>query len=166
MFGEVTDLAIRAAMLDEGLELLRARWSGSTVHHTGEHYHVGSVRFEPTSLQQPLPVWVAAIWPHPRPLRRAKRWQGVFPLGLPGPDALAEIVGTVGQGKDIAVLGDRHPVKEWAAAGAGWWLHRVAPDQPVSELEARRRRAAEGLGQFQRTLWLTPSRQRAAAIGE
>lgn len=135
-FGEETDLARRAAMLDEGLELLGALWSGSTVHHAGEHYHVGSIRFEPAPVQQPLPVWVAAIWPHQRPLRRANRWQGVFPLGLPGPDALAEIAATVGHDKDIVVLGDDHPAREWAAAGAGWWLHPVAPDQPVNDLQA------------------------------
>ena len=29
-----------------------------------------------------------------------------------------------------------HPARAWAAAGAGWWLHPVAPDEPVSALEA------------------------------
>jgi alkanesulfonate monooxygenase SsuD/methylene tetrahydromethanopterin reductase-like flavin-dependent oxidoreductase (luciferase family) len=135
-FGEVTDLARRSAMLDEGLELLTALWSGSTVHHAGEHYRVGNIRFEPTPVQQPLPVWVAGIWPHPRALRRAKRWQGVFPLALPGPETLAEIAGAVGQDKDIVVLGDHHPATEWAAAGAAWWLHPVAPDEPANDLEA------------------------------
>ncbi|MGH2803841.1 MAG: hypothetical protein ACRDL4_12465 [Thermoleophilaceae bacterium] len=39
----------------------------------------------------PIPVWVAARWPHRRPLRRAARFDGLFPIDLPGPDALAEL---------------------------------------------------------------------------
>jgi alkanesulfonate monooxygenase SsuD/methylene tetrahydromethanopterin reductase-like flavin-dependent oxidoreductase (luciferase family) len=135
-FGEATDLARRAAMLDEGLDLLAALWTGSTVHHAGAHYQLGGVRFAPTPVQKPLPVWVAAIWPHRRPFRRARRWQGVFPLGLPGPEAVADIAGTVGHDTDIVVVGDDHPAAEWAAAGAAWWLQRVEPDEPVDDLVA------------------------------
>jgi len=38
---------------------------------------------------------VAAEWPHRRPVQRALRWEGLFPTGLPGPAALAELVGEV-----------------------------------------------------------------------
>src|SRR5580698_2598865 len=56
--------------------------------------------FEPVPVQRPrIPVWVAAEWPHRRPVRRALRWDGVFPIGLPGPDALAELVGEIGQSR-------------------------------------------------------------------
>src|ERR671937_1167451 len=37
-FGEPSDPKVRAAMLDEGLELLRRLWSGDEVVHHGEHY--------------------------------------------------------------------------------------------------------------------------------
>src|SRR4051812_49391817 len=37
-FGEPTDAKVRAAMLDEGLGLLRALWSGVEVTHRGEHF--------------------------------------------------------------------------------------------------------------------------------
>jgi len=94
-FGEHASLAARAAMLDEGLDLLAALWSGELVRHAGPYYRVEGVRFVPVPVQQPLPVWVAAIWPSRRPLRRASRWQGVVPLALPGPGALVRHAGQV-----------------------------------------------------------------------
>lgn len=135
-FGEVTDLMRRASMLDEGLELLTALWSGARVEHAGEHYRVTSIRFAPTPVQQPLPVWVAAIWPTTRPLQRARRWQGVFPLGLPGPKTVADVIATIGQGKDIVVLADHHPASEWDTAGATWWLRAIPAGGPISDLLA------------------------------
>jgi alkanesulfonate monooxygenase SsuD/methylene tetrahydromethanopterin reductase-like flavin-dependent oxidoreductase (luciferase family) len=118
-------------MLDEGLELVTAVWSGARVEHAGEHYRVTGVRFGPTPVQQPLPVWVAAIWPAPRPLKRARRWQGVFPLGLPRPAAVPDLRAKVGDGKDIVVVADHHPAAEWERAGATWWLRDVAAGGPI-----------------------------------
>ncbi len=36
-FGEPTDARVRAAMLDEGLDVIRRLWSGAEVTHHGEH---------------------------------------------------------------------------------------------------------------------------------
>jgi len=44
-----------------------------------------------------IPIWVAAHWPHRRPLQRAARWDGVFPIALPGPEALADIATEIAQ---------------------------------------------------------------------
>ncbi len=74
------------------------------------------------------PVSVACtVWPHRRPLRRALRWEGVFPIGLPGPEALAELTGEFREARraddpfdvvvDIAPGDDTEP---WAQAGATW----------------------------------------------
>jgi alkanesulfonate monooxygenase SsuD/methylene tetrahydromethanopterin reductase-like flavin-dependent oxidoreductase (luciferase family) len=135
-FGEETDLVRRATMLDEGLGLLSALWSGEPVHHTGEHYTVDGVRFQPTPIQRPLPIWVGAVWPSRRPLHRAARWQGVFPLALPGPKEVGEIRRIVGPGKDIAVEADDRPTKEWERNGVTWWLRRLPSDGSVRSLEA------------------------------
>ncbi len=40
-------------------------------------------------------MWVAAVWPHRRQVRRALPWEGIFPIGLPGPEALAELTGEI-----------------------------------------------------------------------
>src|SRR5258708_5263906 len=75
-FGEVADPRERALMLDQGLADLSRYWAGG---------------FEPVPVQRPgIPVWVAAEWPHRRPVRRALQWDGLFPTRLPGPAALAE----------------------------------------------------------------------------
>jgi alkanesulfonate monooxygenase SsuD/methylene tetrahydromethanopterin reductase-like flavin-dependent oxidoreductase (luciferase family) len=85
-FGEPTDRRTRAAMLDEGLEVLAALWSGEAVTHHGAHYTVDDVTFLPRPIQVPrIPVWIAATVGHERPLRRAARWDGVHPVKY-GPD--------------------------------------------------------------------------------
>ena len=80
-FGEEADMRERARRLDADLERLTALWGGE---------------FQPVPVQQPrIPVWVAARWPNRRPVRRALRWDGMFPIELPGPEALAELVAEV-----------------------------------------------------------------------
>ena len=117
-FGEVVDPRERARLLDEGLERLTSYWSGE---------------FEPPPEQSPrIPVWVAARWPNRRPLRRAARWDGLFPIDLPSPDALALLAGEVSELRaggddrrpfdlivDQPVGSDPDP---WEAAGATWIL--------------------------------------------
>ena len=93
MTGEEIDDRRRARMLDESLEILAAAWSGEPVHHRGEHYTVDGMRFLPRPVQRPgVPVWVAGFYGKPKPLRRAARYQGFFPVNLEHPDQLAEIV--------------------------------------------------------------------------
>jgi alkanesulfonate monooxygenase SsuD/methylene tetrahydromethanopterin reductase-like flavin-dependent oxidoreductase (luciferase family) len=115
-FGDLDDPRERALRLDADLDRLVALWGGE---------------FQPTPVQQPrIPVWVAARWPNRRPLRRAARWDGLFPIDLPGPDALAELVADVQDMRENAATPfdfvvtnpagtDRAP---WVAAGATWCL--------------------------------------------
>jgi alkanesulfonate monooxygenase SsuD/methylene tetrahydromethanopterin reductase-like flavin-dependent oxidoreductase (luciferase family) len=135
-FGEETGVSERAAMLDEGLEVIDAVWSGAPVHHKGAHYQVDGITFHPVPVQRPLPVWVAATWPHGRPLRRAARWQGVVPARLPGPGAVAEIIRVIGPDKDIVIQADERPASDWARAGATWWLRGLRGDAVIRDVEA------------------------------
>jgi alkanesulfonate monooxygenase SsuD/methylene tetrahydromethanopterin reductase-like flavin-dependent oxidoreductase (luciferase family) len=133
--GEELDDRRRARMLDESLEILAAAWSGAPVHHRGEHYTVDGMRFLPRPVQRPaVPVWVAGFHGAPRPLRRAARYQGFFPVNLEHPDQLAELASDVaalraGTGIDpaapydvIAALPPGRDPAPYAAAGATWWL--------------------------------------------
>jgi alkanesulfonate monooxygenase SsuD/methylene tetrahydromethanopterin reductase-like flavin-dependent oxidoreductase (luciferase family) len=112
-FGEVADPRERARLLDDGLADLARYWAGD---------------FLPVPVQQPrIPVWVASEWPHRRPVRRAVQWDGLFPTGLPGPDALAELVGEIREarpaGDPFDVVVDLPPGEDpapWARAGATW----------------------------------------------
>ena len=41
-------------------------------------------QFMPRAIQSPrVPVWVTGFWPNKPPMRRAARWDGVFPLKAP-----------------------------------------------------------------------------------
>ena len=115
-YGEVVDPRERARLLDEGLTRLAAFWGGE---------------FEPRPVQRPrIPVWVAARWPNRRPVRRALAWDGLFPIELPGPDALAELAGEIhaqrpaGAGPfDLVVeIEPGEAAGPWAQAGATWVL--------------------------------------------
>ena len=127
--GEELDAKVRGRMLDEGLAVLAAAWSGETVHHRGEHYVVDGIRFLPRPVQRPgVPVWVAARYGNLAPLRRAARHEGVFPIGITHPDQLAELVATVTAERtatgpyDVVVGGP--PGTDPAGfeqAGATWW---------------------------------------------
>ena len=112
-FGEVTGARERARLLDDGLADLARYWSGD---------------FEPPPVQRPrIPVWVAGEWPYRRPLERALRWDGYFPTGLPGPDALAELTAGIRRSRPAAdrfdVIVDLPPDEDaapWERAGATW----------------------------------------------
>jgi alkanesulfonate monooxygenase SsuD/methylene tetrahydromethanopterin reductase-like flavin-dependent oxidoreductase (luciferase family) len=128
--GEELDDRRRARMLDEALEILTAAWSGETVRHRGEHYTVDGMRFLPRPVQRPgVPVWVAGFYGKPRPLRRAARYQGFFPVNLEHPDQLAEIADALATLRRdptepydlIAALPPGSDPTPYAAAGATWW---------------------------------------------
>ena len=122
--GEEQDARTRGAMLDESLEVLSAAWSGQPVDHRGEHYVVDGLTLLPTPVRRP-PVWVAARYGNPKPLRRAAEHDGVFPIEVETPEQLAEVVAEVGRSAPYDVVVGRPPGSDphpWVEAGATWWL--------------------------------------------
>ena len=94
--GEQLDDRARGQMLDEALEILTTAWSGEPVHHHGDHYTVDDIQFLPRPVQRPgVPVWIAGFPGNTRPMRRAARYDGFFPVNLEHPDQLAEVVANV-----------------------------------------------------------------------
>jgi alkanesulfonate monooxygenase SsuD/methylene tetrahydromethanopterin reductase-like flavin-dependent oxidoreductase (luciferase family) len=135
--GEQLDDRRRGRMLDETLQILTAAWSGEPVHHHGEHYTVDGIPFLPQPVQRPgVPIWVAGFPLHTKPLRRAARYDGFFPVNLEHPDQLAEIAATTNSFRshltgpyDIAVaLPPGTDPEPYVRAGATWWLSEFAPD--------------------------------------
>jgi alkanesulfonate monooxygenase SsuD/methylene tetrahydromethanopterin reductase-like flavin-dependent oxidoreductase (luciferase family) len=131
-WGEEQDPRARAALLDDGLARLDELWAGG---------------FEPrpvVSAARPrIPVWLAARWPNRRPVARAARWDGVFPIDLE-PAALAELAGELRElrggsldGFDVVVTNrPGTDLAPWAAAGATWCLTGWGPQPPAAEVEA------------------------------
>ncbi len=148
-FGDETDPRVRGDMLDEGLEVLTGLWSGDPFSYDGQHYQVTKATFLPAPLQQPrIPIWVAGMWPNKRPLRRAARWDGVFPIDPNpsqrrlSPDDFRDVLAYVGRhrastapfevshgaitsGNDRAA--DADLVKSYAHAGVTWWHEGIYP---------------------------------------
>jgi alkanesulfonate monooxygenase SsuD/methylene tetrahydromethanopterin reductase-like flavin-dependent oxidoreductase (luciferase family) len=131
-FGEVAEPRERARLLDQGLEDLARYWAGE---------------FEPAPLQRPrIPVWVAAEWPHRRPVRRALRWDGLFPTRLPDPAAMAQLASEVRESRPadepfdlIMELPPGEDPEPWARAGATW----VVTDFGIQPTRAEVRKAIE-----------------------
>jgi alkanesulfonate monooxygenase SsuD/methylene tetrahydromethanopterin reductase-like flavin-dependent oxidoreductase (luciferase family) len=141
LLGEDPDDRVRAAKLDEGLDVLVRLWSGETVDHDGLHYRVHETQFLPTPLQRPrIPIWVAGVWPNRAPFRRAARWDGVFPLELGAeggmvpleaaryPEMLAYVGAHRSAEEPLEVVasgvanGDHGVVAPFERAGATWWI--------------------------------------------
>ncbi len=128
-------------MLDEGLDLVTALWRGERVTYEGEHFTAHAVLQTPTPRQQPrMPIWCAAVWPnaapHPAPLRRAARWDGIVPVGAVEPADAAAILAVVHEHRtettpfDFALPSSAATpgaLEDYAAAGVTWWLHSIAP---------------------------------------
>jgi alkanesulfonate monooxygenase SsuD/methylene tetrahydromethanopterin reductase-like flavin-dependent oxidoreductase (luciferase family) len=135
--GEELDDRRRGQMLDESLEILTAAWSGEPVHHHGRHYTVDGMSFLPRPVQRPgVPVWAAGRPGNVKPLRRAARHDGFFPVNLEHPDQLADIVATITDLRqptttpyDIAVsLPPGADPTPYANAGATWCLAEFSPE--------------------------------------
>ncbi|NEB02737.1 LLM class flavin-dependent oxidoreductase [Streptomyces sp. SID13726] len=136
--GEELDDRLRGEMLDESLEILTAAWSGRPVHHHGRHYTVDGVSFLPRPVQLPgVPVWAAGFPGKAKPMRRAARHDGFFPVNLEHPDQLADVVATLTDLRrqettpyDVAVpLPPGTDPTPFAEAGATWWLAEFDPEE-------------------------------------
>ncbi|MER7247432.1 LLM class flavin-dependent oxidoreductase [Kribbella sp. NPDC000426] len=132
--GEEVNDRVRAERMDETLEILTAGWTGEPVQHHGRHYLVDDVQFLPRPVAGRVPVWIAGFPGNAKPIRRAARYDGFFPVNLTSPDQLAEPVAVLRESRgnldefDIAVAlePDVDP-RPYAAAGATWCLMDVDP---------------------------------------
>jgi alkanesulfonate monooxygenase SsuD/methylene tetrahydromethanopterin reductase-like flavin-dependent oxidoreductase (luciferase family) len=138
--GEEEDLRERAVLLDDGIDLMRALWSGATTYE-GTRWRYSVAQDDQLRVSRPargtIPIWVVAAWPRPKSMRRALRCEGVVPQyddhdGSPA-DARELRQWLVGNGAsddvDLVAEGQTTPgpeaaeeVAQWADAGCTWWL--------------------------------------------
>lgn len=168
-YGESPDDRLHGAMLDEALEIITGLWSGEPFSFEGAHYQIHGARYQPTPVQRPrIPIWVAAVWPHKKPLRRAARWDGLCPLvddHQMSPEQLREALAYVrpllsaDKPFDVLAYGGT-PGQDEAAetalvaafrdAGATWWQESMAPDDTLDYARERIRRGPPLLPAAQR----------------
>lgn len=140
-FGEITDAPTRGALLDEGAALLASLVAGDPVDHDGPFFTARGVTFRPETVQQPRPpLWFAARGSALAPVRRAARYEGLFPIEMDRDqlrrslDVVAEVRGSL-TGFDVAVLS--HPgvdLAALAAVGATWAMHSFLPGEGPDEI--------------------------------
>jgi alkanesulfonate monooxygenase SsuD/methylene tetrahydromethanopterin reductase-like flavin-dependent oxidoreductase (luciferase family) len=154
-FGEPTDRRLRAQRLDEGLDIVTALWRGEPVTYRGEQYRLEGFRLEVVPRQTPrVPIWVVGIWPRPRSMQRAMRYDGLVVGGAVGsPADLAGVAAAAAAARpehdlfDIVVEGStpaQDPelaaaaVRPWADAGATWWMETMwQPPNTAADVRAR-----------------------------
>ena len=147
--GEETDRRTRAAMLDEGIDLIKALWAGD-LEYTGNHYKVDlTTRHDladgsPAKAAHKTPIWVVGAWNRPKSMRRVLRTDGLLPVAMDEtgfrtttPADIEAMVawlrenGGAGSGFDVVMEGETPAndndkaaeiVQPWADAGCNWWL--------------------------------------------
>jgi alkanesulfonate monooxygenase SsuD/methylene tetrahydromethanopterin reductase-like flavin-dependent oxidoreductase (luciferase family) len=155
--GEASDPKIRAAMLDEALDVLTGLWSGTLFSYGGQYFRVREAQFLPPPIQRPrIPIWVGGIWPNRAPFRRAARWDGAFPhyrdaegIRMMPVDQLRELrsfmrpLRAAEQPLEVilrnkAPSGDRARdaaiAASYAEAGLTWWLEGVEGRPQVDDV--------------------------------
>ncbi|MFW2381138.1 MAG: LLM class flavin-dependent oxidoreductase, partial [Acidimicrobiales bacterium] len=133
-FGEVVDARERGARLDEGAELLCQMWSGEEVDFHGVHFIADRVTVLPRPVQQPrIPMWFAARGSARKPVLRAARYDGLYPIEVTETD-LRAMLDLVAQergsldGFDVIVRPtDELPYRLLEDLGVSWAITGPAP---------------------------------------
>jgi hypothetical protein len=163
-FGEETDRKTRAELLDEGLAILKGLWKGQPFSFDGSHYHIRSTSFhvpQPPVQQPRIPVWVVGSWPRMKSMRRVLAWDGLLPdkMSEPGHEhekvtqedlrAMTAWILANRQAStpfDVIMEGQTpgedlqkgaETVRQWAAAGATWWLESMWENKDMDQVLTR-----------------------------
>jgi alkanesulfonate monooxygenase SsuD/methylene tetrahydromethanopterin reductase-like flavin-dependent oxidoreductase (luciferase family) len=154
--GEPVNARVRAELLDEGLAILDALWTGEAVHHHGKHYRIDGLRLAATAVQRPrIPVWIGGDLLVAGVRRRLAVWDGACVYkGPPGsgdtltPDDVRGIVELVtrqrgsADGFDVKISSavDQRLLPEYEAAGATWcnrWIPPTGLEETRSAIRSR-----------------------------
>lgn len=145
------DTRARAEMLDETIDILTEMHQSKQFDYEGKHYQVKlslmeTRHYPPVSVQHPrVPVWVPAVWPRMKNMRRALKCDGMFPTKMNREGQFEEVTpedvrsmcafvrenrtlsgpfDTVIEGKTSGISAGeaKDRLLPWADAGATWWV--------------------------------------------
>ena len=154
-FGEEVSPRARGEMLDESLDVLLRLLEGNEVHYRGSSLVVDSGPMLPRPVQHPVPVWAACRWPNRKPLARAAKLQGCFPI-FTGSGQRPPVADLAALRAELTALGaprsldiavccalqrltppERGDVAaDLREAGVTWLLEGFGPGQDAAEVEA------------------------------
>ena len=166
--GEPTDLRERADLLDDGIDVMRSLWEGADAYRGAIHDLRFSRRdqLEVTRpVQERVPIWVVALWPRMKSMRRVLRCDGVVSQ-FEGeehegtPELVREMrrwLGDNGARPDIDVIAQGETpgndpdaaaaiARTWEEAGCTWWLETnwEMPHHSAERMEQVRARLVAG----------------------
>jgi alkanesulfonate monooxygenase SsuD/methylene tetrahydromethanopterin reductase-like flavin-dependent oxidoreductase (luciferase family) len=169
-FGEETDRRTRAELLDEGLDIMTGLWQGQPFRYKGKHYRIEPCDFmpPPAPIQQPrIPIWVVGAWPRPKSMQRVLNYDGLLPMVFDDAGQAKQAVAA--DVREMAAYIDEHRthttpfdivvegvtpgdvpeaaasiVRNWAEAGATWWIESMWGDNAMPAADAIRRRVELG----------------------
>lgn len=142
-YGEVTDKKVRAELLDEGIDVIDALWSGTRTFDGAHHQiDISSAIYDgPKPVQQPrAPIWCVGAKDRSRSMKRILRCDGLLPTTIDEdgarqstPAEVADMLNWLddhgGRRPDFDVVaegetepGDASAVQPYAEVGATWWL--------------------------------------------
>lgn len=152
-FGEETGRPARAELLDEGLKIVAGLWRGQPFRFKGKHYAIKPYRVlvpKPPIQKPRIPIWVVGAVNRDKSMQRLAQWDGWLPNKLNAHGQHEHVTpDDIRAGKawlqnhrraktkfDIVVEGRtpggianrvqaREIVREWADAGATWWLEAM-----------------------------------------
>jgi hypothetical protein len=170
---EVTDVKTRTEMLDETIDILTLMYQRKQFDYDGRHYHLkltqlDLMHYPPKPIQQPrIPMWVPGAWPRMRSMRRLLKCDGLLPLKMNDqggfdtvtPDDLGKMKAYIDANRTLTTpfdyvvegkTGELEPseatakVREWAEAGATWWIESLW-EATREQAEARLRKGPPGI---------------------
>ncbi|MBL7494943.1 LLM class F420-dependent oxidoreductase [Frankia sp. CNm7] len=107
------DLAERAALFDEALDVLPLHWAGEPFSYQGLHFDARNVVARPKPVQDPIPIWVGGNSGRAR-RRAAQKAQGWLPMMAPPEVAVTAQTMAITSREQLATL--IQGVKDEAAA--------------------------------------------------
>jgi alkanesulfonate monooxygenase SsuD/methylene tetrahydromethanopterin reductase-like flavin-dependent oxidoreductase (luciferase family) len=171
-FGEETERAIRAELLDETIDVLTGLWTGKPIEYQGKHYQIKKTNFDPgpAAVQQPrIPIWCVGAWNYPRSMRRVLKCDGILPTIIDKDNKFAEltpehvgdiknyvaanrtlvssfdiIVENTSPGDDPTAAAEK--IQPWIDAGATWWIESMWSENDPEKWYQRLRQGPPGKG--------------------
>lgn len=149
--GEAMDRRVRAALLDEGLQILAGVWRGEPFTFHGQHYHVDGLTLLPTPVQQPrIPIWVVGAWPSERSMARALCYDGLLPALAGSPRAIAP--------DDLRAMHDAIILRRDPSAPYDLiWEGRTPGDDPARDAAQIQPYIETGITWWLESMWFAPN---------
>ena len=157
-FGAPVDRKVRAALIDESLEIVNGLWSGQAITLHGEHYQLEAFGIRPTPAQTPrIPIWTVGVWGRHKSMARVLRCDGMLTSEATSADEIRAIKAFVQEHRtltspfDIVMEADTRSnspeqvqakIRALADAGVTWWVETMWG--PESTFEATRARLQQG----------------------